>query len=338
MRKAWFLLGMALLAACTEPKSPVAPTAIAGPAPPVGAPPLPTTVPGVLLVAMPLDRGDAANSIFGIAPFGYHSADHAAGGHPGWDIEYRIGGIVRAAAAGTVESVEPDPLSAGRFIVQIEHIIGEHHYRTTYTNFLSVNADIAPQEVVRAGQPIGQAGTQTTAANRGTPGTVYAMTHFQLDDFEYYREIPNPNAVSPEPFLTADAKSFFDGLWSNAAYLHELVEPFATNPRDLRFPTNRIWTRAGGDGPAGIRFIRDNATSPALQYHLLAESGTVIESGDVALNSSARPYPFIDLISPTAVHIGIYDVVSNELRLSLTNSGSQRPLDLSATSVYRTAR
>ena len=163
------------------------------------------------------------------------------------------------------------------------------------------------------------------------------MTHFQLDDFEYYREIPNPNAVSPEPFLTADAKSFFDGLWSNAAYLHELVEPFATNPRDLRFPTNRVWTRAGGDGPAGIRFIRDNATSPTLQYHLLAESGTVIEWRCRA-EQPARPYPFIDLISPTAVHIGIYDVVSNELRLSLTAPGSQRPLDLNGASVYRTIK
>jgi hypothetical protein len=93
MRKAWFLVGMALLAACTDTKSPVAPTAIAGPAPPLAGPPLPTTVPGVLAVALPLDRGDAANAIFGIAPFGYHSADHAAGGHTGWDIEYRIGGI-----------------------------------------------------------------------------------------------------------------------------------------------------------------------------------------------------------------------------------------------------
>src|SRR6185295_11565930 len=99
---------------------------------------------------------------------------------------------VRAAAAGTIEDVLPDPLNPGRFAVQIEHIIGTHHYRTTYTNLASVNSDIVAQETVIVGQPIGAAGIQATASNRGTPGTLYAMTHFQLDDFEYYREIPNP--------------------------------------------------------------------------------------------------------------------------------------------------
>jgi hypothetical protein len=53
---------------------------------------------------------------------------------------------------------------------------------------------------------------------------------------------------------------------------------------------------------------------------------------------TARPYPFIDLVSPTAGHIGIYDIVSNEMRLSLTTPGSQRPLDLNGASVYRTSQ
>ena len=73
---------------------------------------------------MPIDAGDLANTAFGLAPFGYHGADHAEDGHPGWDVEYRIGGIVRAAAAGTVQSVFPDPFTPGRFTVQIEHIVG----------------------------------------------------------------------------------------------------------------------------------------------------------------------------------------------------------------------
>src|SRR5204862_4696546 len=99
------------------------------------------------------------------------------------------------------------------------------------------------------------------------------------------------------PFLTAQAKSLFDALWSQAAYRPELIEPFITNPRDLRFPASRTWTRAGGDGPAGIRFTRRTATGPDIEYEILAESGTVIEAGDVTLNSTARPYPFIDLVS-----------------------------------------
>ena len=339
MRKLWFLAGIALwMAACIDSKPPLAPTAVAGPAPPLARPSLPTTVPGVLAVALPIAPGDAANTNFGIAPFGYHGADHAADGHTGWDIEYRIGGIVRAAAAGTIDSVIPDSLNPGRFTVTIQHVVGAHFYRTSYTNLASVSGDIVAQEGVIAGQPLGPAGTLTFFRTETPRGPVsYAMTHFQLDDFEYYRDVNHPNAVSPEPFLTPLAKTSFDALWAPAAYPPELIEPFPTNPRDLRFPASRTWTRAGGDGPAGIRFTRRTATATEFQYELLAESGTVIEAGEVSLNSTARPYPFIDLVSPTAGHIGIYDIVSNEMRLSLTTPGAQRPLDLSGASVYRTA-
>ena len=120
-------------------------------------------------LAMPIEPGDAANTVFGIAPFGYHGAEHAADGHPGWDIEYRIGGIVRAAAAGTVENVVPDSVTAGRFTVQIEHIVGTHHYRTSYTNLASVNADIAPAGSGARRPALGTAGTLGTL---GTSGTV----------------------------------------------------------------------------------------------------------------------------------------------------------------------
>lgn len=53
---------------------------------------------------MRYDAADLATTAFGLAPYGYHGADHAEDGHPGWDIEYRIGGTVRAAAAGTVHT------------------------------------------------------------------------------------------------------------------------------------------------------------------------------------------------------------------------------------------
>jgi Peptidase family M23 len=337
MRKAWLLAGMTFLAAaCTDDKLPLAPTTIAGPTPPPATPSLPTNVPGVLSVSMPIEPGDSANTAFGVAPFGYHGADHAGDGHPGWDIEYRIGGVVRAAAAGTVENVFPDPFTPGRFTVQLEHIVGTHVYRTVYTNLASVAADVAPPEVVRAGQALGTAGTLSLTI--GTTPVTYAMTHFQLDDFEYYREIPNPNAVSPEPFLTSNAKPLFDALWLQAAFGHELVEPFVTNPRDLSFPASRTWIRAGGNGPAGIRFTRNRAQAAEYEYALLAESGTVIETGAVAINVTARPYPLIALTAQTAVRLGLYDIVSNELRLALSDPGSARATDLSAASVYRTTR
>jgi hypothetical protein len=308
-----------ILAACTDRSLPDAATAIAGPTPVAATPPLPTTVPGVLALSMPIDPGDASNNAFGLAPFGYHGPVHAEDGHPGWEIEYRGGASARAAAAGTIESIVTD--SSGRFTVNIEHVVGTHFYRTSYTNLMALGADIAVNEIVRAGQPV------------GTPA---GSMHFQLDDFEYYRNMSNPNAVSPEPFLTPAAKAVFDGLWARAFFLAELVEPFPTNPREMAFPLSRTWMRAGGDGPAGIRFTRAAAATADYSYALLAESGTVIESGTVAFDPAARPLSTIDLVSPTSTRLGVYDIVSNEMKLSLGLSGAARPIDLGNASIYRT--
>ena len=148
--------------------------------------------------------------------------------------------------------------------------------------------------------------------------------------------VTNPKAVSPEPFLTPQAKSNFDTFFSRAAFGPELVEPYATNPREVAFPASRTWTRAGGDGPAGIRFTRFSGSTVEYNYALLAESGTVVETGTVAINTTARPYPLIALTSATAVRLGLYDIVSNEMKLSLSNPGEPRAADLSAATIYRT--
>lgn len=339
MRKLWILAGIALLAsACTDQKTPLAPTAVASPTPPLLTPPLPTNVPGVLALSMPIDPADFANIAFGMTPFGCHGPDHALDGHPGWDIEYRRpllgspGAFVRAAAAGTIQSVSPDPLAPGRFRIQIEHLVGSHFYRTIYTNIATLaSTDIAVGEVVVAGQPIGNPGPFDTF---GTPGI-----HFQLDDLEFHREaLSEPKAVTPESFLTATGRFMFDAMWTRSAFGCELVEPFATNPRELTFPASRTWIRAGGDGPAGIRFTRPSVGVVEYNYQLLTESGTVIEAGTVAINIEARPYPLIALTAPTGVRLGVYDVVSNEMRLALSNPGSPRPADLSSATVYRTSR
>jgi hypothetical protein len=316
---------------CVDGKSPAAPTTIAAPTPPLVPPPLPTNVPGVLVLSMPIDPGDSSNTAFGMVPFGEHGSDHALDGHAGWDIEYRPGGIVRAAAAGTIQEVNENSLTPGRFSVFIEHVVGTHFYRTIYTNLVNLPADIAPDAVVFANQTIGTAGTF------GTSGT--SMIHFQLEDLEFHREgVSSPKAVSPEPFLSPVAKPLFDGLWSRGIFGSELVEPFATNPRELTFPASRTWTRAGGYGPAKIRFTRQNARAAEYNYELQAESGTVIESGTVAINLISRPYSLIALTAPTQVRLGLYDIVSNEMRLSLSLPGAPRATDLTAASVYRTAR
>jgi hypothetical protein len=288
-------------------------------------------VPGVLTLGMPIDAADTSSVAFGMLPYGYHGGGHTEDGHAGWDIEYRIGALVRAGATGTVLSIDDDPNVAGRLVVVLEHVVGEHFYRTHYGNLSSVNSDVVVNELVLAGQAVGTAGTITATA--GTATVTYAMTHFQLDDLEYHREIANPKAVSPEPFLSASAKALFDRIWAEATYFQELVEPFASNDR-LRPVLSRVWTRAGGDGPAGIRFIRNGSR---YSYELLAESGTVIEVGDVALTTSTRP-PTIDLVSPTASRLGTFDILSNELRLTLADPGASRPAGVNAANIYRTPR
>ncbi|HEX4914349.1 MAG TPA: M23 family metallopeptidase [Vicinamibacterales bacterium] len=325
-----FLLGIACtLAACNLDKLPTASTPIAAPAPPLTPPPLPTTVPGVLSIAMPIDGADVATTAFGLMPFGYHGGGHTEDGHAGWDIEYRVGAPVRAAAMGTVIAIAPDPISLGRTTVVLEHLVGAHFYRTHYSNLASVSSDVALDAVVLAGQAIGIAGTVT--ATMFNADVTYAMTHFQLDDLEFHREVANPKAVSPEPFLSAAGKSVFDRIWTSAVYFQEAVEPLATNPRET-VVTQRTWMRAGGDGPAGIRFTR---RGNAYTYELLAESGTVIETGTATLRR-AGTLTTIDLISPTAIRLGVFDIVSNEMRLSLANPGITRPADLAAASIYRT--
>lgn len=318
-------------ASCTDRSLPDASVAIAGPTPVLPLPSLPTMVPGVLSIALPIEPGDASIAAFGITPFGYHGADHAEDGHTGWDIEYRVGASVRAAAAGTVLAVYPDASSVGRTTVELEHVVGAHFYRTIYTNIDRLAADVALRETVRAGQILGTAGTI------GTGSVSYAMTHFQVDDFEFYREMSQPNAVSPEVFLSASAKAFFNGLWANASYRQELVEPFITNSRALRIPASRAWMKAGGEGPAGIRFTRRSASAAVeYDYALLADSGTPIESGTLTL-SLTKPFASFDLVSATSRRLGIFDIVSNEMRLSLALPGAPRPTDLSSAAIYRTS-
>lgn len=322
------LVSIAALA-CSLEKSPTASTPIAAPLPPSAAPPLPTAVPGVLSIALPLDGADAATTAFGLIPYGYHGGGHTDDGHSGWDIEYRLGAPVRAAASGRVISIEPDLIALGRTAVVLEHVVGEHFYRTHYTNLAAVASDVVVNELVLAGQRIGTAGTITATIGEAT--VTYAMTHFQLDDLEFHREISHPKAVSPEPFLNAAGKALFDRIWAAAIYPQEFVEPFPTNPRE-RPVSARTWMRAGGEGPAGVRFTRRGT---AYTYELLAESGTVVEAGDVVLRQTVKPAA-IDLVSPTATRLGVYDIVSGEMRLTVASPGAGRPATLDPTHVYRT--
>ena len=329
-----------LISACNSVSSPTTPSDVVFPATP-SSNSSPATiiaqVPGtVLSIAMPIDGADIASNAFGLLPFGYHGGEHASAGHSGWDIEYRIGAQVRAAADGVVQAIEPDIIVLGRTRVTIEHRLGAHIYRTVYANLSSVREEIVHAAVVARGQAIGVAGTVTTTI-AGTAIT-YAMSHFQVDDFETHREGLDPKAVSPEPFLNADGRALFDRIWQRSAFLQELTEPFISMSRDQRFPLTRTWRLESGDGPAGLSFTRTSTGGAEHQYLLLTQSGTAIESGAVTLRVLARPFPLIDLVTPTGPRLGIYDIVGAQMRLALGSPGAPRPADLGAASVYRTSR
>jgi murein DD-endopeptidase MepM/ murein hydrolase activator NlpD len=332
----WALaFAIGLVSACSqESTTPTASSPIttpSSPANPAVTPPLP----GMLQMAMPADVIDILSTAFGLVPYGYHGVDHAADGHSGWDIELRFGSAVRAAADGQVQSVASDPALLGRTTVKIETIINDHHYTLVYGNLASVIDDITEGASVRRGQPLGTAGVVSTTLAGTT--TTYSMVHFQVDDFEYYREIPEPNAVGLEIFLTADGKQAFDRLWSTAWYPQELTEPFPANPRAARFPLVRVWRRETGLGPMGITFTRRSLRDIDYEFEILAESGTVVETGR-AVVAFGRPFLSMDLISPTGTRLGLYDMIDDRMRLALGSPGASRPVNLSDASVYRTAR
>ena len=335
MFRSWLALGwLAVALACGTASPPPAPSAVSA----VAATPLGSAIPAVvvpprpltLALTMPIDAADAANTTFGLAPFGYHGPDQPSSGSPGWDIEYRIGAQVRAGAEGQVAAVLADPATPGRTRVEIAHT-PDSGYRTIYGNLASVAPDIAVGEVVRRGQPLGTAGTMTSAT-----GAAYAMARFQLDDYEGYYPIPNPNAVSPLPYLTGEATVAFARIWTTAASAQELTEPFSANPRLEPFPMSRTWKRESGTGPWGITFTRRSARTNDYEYAVLAESGTAIEAGTVTLRYTQRPQPTIDLVTPTGNRLGVYDIVDATMRLAISPPGGIRPTGLSDASVYRT--
>lgn len=329
-----------LVSACNSGGVPTTPSDTVFPTTPPGNSSPVTVVPpvtgAVLSIAMPIDGADIASNAFGLLPFGYHGADHAGGGHSGWDIEYRQGAQVRAAADGVVQAIEPDIIVPGRTKVTIEHALGAHIYRTVYANLSSIREQIILGGAVVRGQPIGVAGTVT--ATIAATAVTYAMSHFQVDDFEIHREGVDPKAVSPEPFLNAEGRALFDRIWLRSAFAQEPTEPFISMSRDQRFPLTRTWRLDSGDGPAGLSFTRTSGVAADHGYLVLTQSGTAIESGAVTLRVLARPFATIDLVTPTGPRLGLYDIVGDQMRLALGSPGAPRPADLGAASVYRTTR
>ena len=102
--------------------------------------------------------------------------------HDGVDISATPGTTVLAATAGTVASVEDDPLMGTT--VMIDH---EDGYTTTYAN-LQAKPTVEPGDLVTAGQIIGAVGTTAAAEAAQSPHLHFSVTQ-------------NGEAVDPNTFL-----------------------------------------------------------------------------------------------------------------------------------------
>ncbi len=214
----------------------------------------------VFAIDLPVAAGDTAQAAYGIWPFGVHGASHALDGHPGFDVEFRPGASVLAAADGAVQHVTAEAGGSGRFTIRIQHAAGGQTYATDYTNISAVAAGIAAGAAVARGQALGTAGVQTQMI--GTSSVTWAMTHFQVNDFSKNEGLTHPNAVSPESYLSPSARAAFDALWATAAYSQELTEPMATNPRGAAFPLTRVWMTMDAAAVSRIDFTHADPADP----------------------------------------------------------------------------
>lgn len=285
---------------------------------------------------MPIAPGDQGDSAYSIWPFGVHGGGHATDGHPGWDVEFRPGAQVLAAADGTVQNAMPEPGGSGRFTVRVNHkVAGRVVYATDYTNLASLAAGVTAGANVTRGQVLGLAGVQSQTI--GTTPVTWAMTHFQMNDFSRNEGLTNPNAVGAEPFLSAAGRALFDTMWQAAAYQTEWCEPFHTNSRAAGFPMARTWTVQSG-APAAFLDVRcPSDRTSEYTYALLAANRSTLESGTFVLDPTKKPLSTVDFRpSSGSPRLGVWNLVSDTLHLNLGAPGASRPAALDGASVYTT--
>jgi hypothetical protein len=287
-------------------------------------------------ITMPIATSDIGSEAYGIWPFGAHGGSHSADGHPGWDIEYRIGASALVAADGVVQSVFTDSQASDRVTVQIEHRFNDRTYRTVYTNIATLADGIAPGLAVTAGQGVGI--PATFSAMIGQKRVTYAMIHFQFDDFRHNSGITNVHAVSPEKYLDARGREIFNAVWSAASYSQELCEPFPSNPRDVVFPLTRRWTLESGSMAQRVDFTRQTADGSDYQYAMFDQQGAITERGTARINATAQPLPTIDFLAEDGPpRLGVYNVVGDRMQIDCGLPGDNRPSNLAGASVYRTS-
>ena len=333
-RAAFVVSGLFVSACGGNSQSLSAPSALTTPTAPAPAPPGGGAA-ATYSVDMPVAAGESAGAAYGIWPFGVHGAGHALDGHPGFDVEFVPGAMVRAAADGTIQNAVPDSNTPGRFTIRINHSVGGRNYATDYTNVASLAPGISAGAAVTRGQTVGAAGVQTQFI--GSSQVTWAMTHFQVNDFTRNEGLTNPNAVSPESFLSASGRGVFDAMWRTASYQTEWCEPLATGSRAASFPMARTWTLHSGSLAAQIDVRCVSDATRDYDYWWRAADQSVTETGTFQVSPTARPLATIDVrLASGALRLGVYDIVGDTMQLSVGAVGAPRPSSLSGASTYTT--
>jgi hypothetical protein len=284
-----------------------------------------------LELELPIALIDAGYQAFGIAPYGYHVAEHRYDGHPGLDIEFIPGRKVRAAHGGiltfTTDSHDPS-LKSVTIAFQEKGV----NYQLFYSNIAGFEPGIDDGVTVVAGQVFGTPGT--VIRNNGNAGSyTYAMTHFQLADNRLDNGLSNPTALSPEQFFTASASQDLQEIWRNAQYHQMICEPYLSNSRGmLPYPTiTRLWTPVS-ESAYFIEFTCDfSQGSPELAYHykLTSTDGMVIETGLAMVTAMTAGNSSIDLIPEGGnPRLGLVYIKDGHMRLAFSEPGGFRPEDL----------
>lgn len=286
---------------------------------------------------LPIRMEDVGYRMFGVAPYGYHVAEHRYDGHPGLDFEYIPGAKVYAASGGSVQ-VFTDSYAPDKQTLQLNFSENGKNYRLVYTNLSALEPGVTHGATVIRGQMLGTAGSQTQNQAGGVPVT-YAMTHFQLDDFSFSHGLTNSSAVSPVSYFSAAAQADLAAIWSQSAYRQMVCEPYLTNPRGLlgKPTVIRTWMRTTGALANRIDFSCDFSDSGATGYTLYDANGNALEAGTAALTPVTAGTTTVDLSSASGVRQGIVFAKDTLLRIAYSAPGGDRPADFTTASEYATA-
>jgi len=134
-----------------------------------------------------------------------------------------------------------------------------------------------------------------------------------LRDDSFRRERSNtneaniaPHSVSPDKFMSAEARAQLAVIWQTAAYVSEWCEPFSTTIARRCFRSAATWTVSSGPAPAAI-VAGCPTESGATEYSFIDAAAR--DDGDRAMSVgwSARPTT-IDFTSSTGIRrLGLYD-------------------------------